>query len=122
MVGVLKLAAIPNGVPVETMSTHSLRAGGATTMFHAGYDLLEVDVWGRWKSSCFHGYLRYDVQTMRHVGKKMAVDTGLLDFTKIKPSLPHSPNLSPFSSHLSRIMDRNAFHPTEAVMITYCNA
>ena len=70
------------------MSTHSLRAGGATTMFHAGYGLLEVKEWGRWKSSCFHGYLWYDMQTMGHVGKKMAVATGLLEFTQIKPSRP----------------------------------
>ena len=66
--GVLKSAAISNGVPVGTMSTHSLRAGGETTMFHAGYSLLEVEEWGRWGYSCFHGYLRYDMQTMRHVG------------------------------------------------------
>ena len=55
-------------------------------MFHAGYGLLGVKEWGRWKSSCFHGYLRYDMQTMRHVGKKVSVSTGLLDFAKIKPS------------------------------------
>ena len=85
--GVLKLAAISNVVPVGTMSTHSLRDGGATSMFHAGYGLLEVKGWGRWGSSCIHGYLLYDMQTMRHVGKKMSVATGLLDFTKINPSV-----------------------------------
>ena len=70
MVGVLKFAALSNGVPVETMSTHSLRAGGTATMLHAGYGLLEVKGWGRWESSRFHGYLWYDMQTMRHVGKR----------------------------------------------------
>ena len=88
VVGVLKFDALPNGVPVGTMSTHALRAGGTTTMFHAGYGLLEVKEWGRRKSSCFHGYLWYDMHTMRHVGKKMAAATGLLEFTKIKSPRP----------------------------------
>ena len=83
-VGVLKLAALPNDIPVDTISTHALRPGGTTTMFHAGYGLLAVKEWGRWKSSCFHGCLRCDMQTMRHVGKRMAVATGLLDYAQIK--------------------------------------
>ena len=51
-------------------------------MFHAGYGLLKVKEWGRWESPCFHGYLRYDKQTVRHVGKKMAFATGSSDYTK----------------------------------------
>ena len=86
LVGVLKLDALSNGVPVDTVSTHSLRSGGTTTMFHSGYGLLEAKEWGRWKSSRFHVYLRYGMQTMMHVRKKMAVATGLLDFTNLKPS------------------------------------
>ena len=70
VVGVIKFAALPNGVHVETMITHSLRDGGATTMFHDVYGLIEVKEWGRWKSPCFHGYLWYDMQTMRNVGKR----------------------------------------------------
>ena len=70
MVDVLKFEALPNGVSVEAMSTRSLRAGGAAIMFRSGFGLLEVKEWARWKSSCFHGYLRYDMQTMGHVGKR----------------------------------------------------
>lgn len=83
---VLKFPALSNDVPVECISTHSLRAGGTTTMSHACYGLLEVEEWGRWKSSCCHGYLWYDMHTMRGVGKDMAVATGLFEFTKLKPS------------------------------------
>ena len=36
----------PTTSHVESISTHSLRAGGATAMFHAGYGLLEVKEWG----------------------------------------------------------------------------
>ena len=42
MVGVLEFDALPNHVPVECTSTYSIRDGGATTMFHAGYGLSEV--------------------------------------------------------------------------------
>ena len=75
--GVLKFAASSNDVPVGNISTHSLRSGGTTTMFHAGYGLLEVKEWGRWGSSCFHGYLWYDMHTMRGVGGSMETSTGL---------------------------------------------
>ena len=86
--GILKFAALSNDVPVEGISTHSLRSGGTTTMFRAGYGLLEVKEWGRWKSSCFHGYLRYDMHAMRGVGKIMATEKGLFEFAKMKPTLP----------------------------------
>ena len=85
LVGVLKLAALSNGVPVDTVSAHSLRSGGTTAIFHAGYGLLKAKERGRWQSPRFHGYLRYGMQTMRHVGEKMDVAAGLLDFTKSKP-------------------------------------
>ena len=44
--GVLKFDALSNNVPVESISTHSLRAGGTTAMFRACYGLLEVEEWG----------------------------------------------------------------------------
>ena len=69
------------------INEHALSARwGAAAMFRACYGLLVVKEMGRWKSSCLHGYLRYDVQTMRHFGGKMAVATGLLGYTKIKSS------------------------------------
>ena len=34
------------------------------------------------------GYLRYDMHTMRGVGKRMDVATGLCGFTKLKPKPP----------------------------------
>lgn len=85
LVGVLNFDALSKNAPVGTISAHSLRYGGTTTISHACYCLLEVKECGRWKSSWFHGYLRYDMPTMRHFGKRMAVATGILDYAKIKP-------------------------------------
>ena len=83
LVGVLKFASLSNNMPVGTNSAHSLRSGGTTTIFHAGYCLLDVKERGRWKSSGPHGYLWYDIQTMRHVGKRMAVATGFWFIPKL---------------------------------------
>ena len=55
---------------------------GITAMFHAGYGLLEAEAWGWRKSSRCHGYIRYDMQSMREVGGEIFGATGLLGFTK----------------------------------------
>ena len=70
LVVVLKSDARPNGVPLETMSARARRSGGTKTVFHAGFGLLEVEEWGRWKSSSFHEYLLYDMQSTRRAGER----------------------------------------------------
>ena len=53
----LRLAAAEEGIPVDRVGTHSLRVGGATALFNAGYDLGMIQRFGRWSSAAFHGYL-----------------------------------------------------------------
>ena len=83
-VGVLKFGDLPNHVPVGRINTHSIRSRGETTMFRDGYGLLEVKERGRWESDFFHGYLRYGAHTMRGVGKRMGVSTGLFGLAKLQ--------------------------------------
>ena len=54
-------------------------------MFHDVYGLLEVKEWWRRQAACYHGYLRCDMHTARGVGARMAVATGLFEFTKLMP-------------------------------------
>ena len=53
----LRCAAGADGIPADRIGTHSLRVGGATALFNAGYDLTMIQRFGRWSSAAFHGYL-----------------------------------------------------------------
>jgi hypothetical protein len=53
----LKSAAERLRWPVDTVSTHSLRAGGATAMWAAGKTAEEIQRRGRWASQCFRIYI-----------------------------------------------------------------
>jgi len=53
----LKSAATRLRWPVDTVSTHSLRAGGATAMWAAGKSAEEIQRRGRWASQCFRIYI-----------------------------------------------------------------
>ena len=55
--GWLRAAAAANGLPVDRVGTHSLRVGGATALYNAGWELAAVQRFGRWASGAFHGYL-----------------------------------------------------------------
>ena len=49
------------GLPAEALNTHSLRAGGASALFHAtGGNIPVVKRLGRWASEAFEGYLWED--------------------------------------------------------------
>jgi len=53
----LRLAAGGTGVPPERIGTHSLRIGGATALHRAGWELAQIQRFGRWASGAFQGYL-----------------------------------------------------------------
>jgi integrase len=53
----LKAAATAVGLPAERVGTHSLRIGGATALYNAGWELGAIQRFGRWASNAFHGYL-----------------------------------------------------------------
>ena len=54
---VVKRAASPNGLNPLLYSLHSLRAGGATSLFRATGDVDLVGMFGRWKGGSIHSYL-----------------------------------------------------------------
>ena len=41
--------AVVNGIDASLVSTHSLRAGCATTIYAAGVNPIDIQRWGRWK-------------------------------------------------------------------------
>ena len=45
----LKEIATGNGIYASRISSHSLRAGCATTLYDAGIDPIDIQRWGRWK-------------------------------------------------------------------------
>jgi hypothetical protein len=52
--------------------THSMRAGGATTMAQLGYDASIIKLFGRWRSDCFTEYIKIAPSTRKGVAAKMA--------------------------------------------------
>ena len=53
----LEQAAREEGLPPSQVRTHSLRIGGATTLYHIYNDVELVKRFGRWSSAAFHRYL-----------------------------------------------------------------
>ena len=52
----LKFDVLSNNIPMAEISTHSLRSGGATNLFHFGVDMGTIQKWGGWNSQCFTLY------------------------------------------------------------------
>ena len=50
------------GFSGDDVGTHSIRAGGATTMVLAKVDTYVIKLQGRWKSDAFMKYIRKQVQ------------------------------------------------------------
>ena len=64
---VLKEAAMRKGLDEDDVDVISLRAGGASAMYHAGFSVEEIQRRGRWASGCWKGYV--------HAGRTKAKDT-----------------------------------------------
>ena len=57
----LGTAALQEGMPADTLNTHSLRVGGASALYHAtGGNAPVVKRLGRWASEAYEGYLWED--------------------------------------------------------------
>ena len=56
----LRQAAQQLDVPAPMVSTHSLRAGGATAIWAAGYTIEDIQRRGRWVSQCFRIYIWWE--------------------------------------------------------------
>lgn len=53
----LKLYLQKVGVNPDAFTTHSVRKGSASTMFHSGLSQQHIKMHGTWKSSCFERYI-----------------------------------------------------------------
>ena len=67
----LRQAAQQLDIPAPMVPTHSLRAGGATAMWAAGYSAEEIQRRGRWVSQCFRIYIWEGRERPRGVGSRM---------------------------------------------------
>ena len=67
----LRQAAQQLKVPAAMVPTHSLRAGGATAMWAAGYSVEEIQRRGRWASQCFRICIWEGRERAEGVGSRM---------------------------------------------------
>ena len=72
----LRMAGTAMGIPASRIGNHSLRSGGATAMWRAGYDVEVIKRWGRWRSASFQGYLWDDHRTLATIGLGMLTTRG----------------------------------------------
>ncbi|EGZ19599.1 hypothetical protein PHYSODRAFT_435673, partial [Phytophthora sojae] len=69
LVSALKHAAERVGHEPDSYGSHSLRSGGASALFNAGYDSLAIKLFGRWRSDAVERYTRMSSQlTARMAG------------------------------------------------------
>ena len=67
----LKAAAKRLGFDSDAFTSHSLRAGGATALWHAGYDSLMIQRRERWASDCLRRYIWEGRETARNLTTRM---------------------------------------------------
>ena len=66
-----KLAGICAGINLSGVSTHSLRRGGTTALYDAGFSLLEIRDIGDWSSLAVLQYLAKSLRKRRELDEKM---------------------------------------------------
>lgn len=67
----VKEAAVAKGASAADADTHSLRAGGASAMWHAGYPPDRIQRRGRWLSECWKLYIWVSREDARDLGQRM---------------------------------------------------
>ncbi|KAE9038969.1 hypothetical protein PR003_g28850 [Phytophthora rubi] len=73
----IKRAAELAGYKSEHYGSHSLRSGGATALFNAGYDSLAVKLFGRWRSDAVERYTRIGGRLMESMAVQMLAKPAL---------------------------------------------
>ena len=66
-----RMAGSACNIDGSRMGTHSMRSGGASAMFAAGYETEVIKRWGRWLSGTFQRYLWRDQLIMSTIGRGM---------------------------------------------------
>ena len=80
---ILKEIATDHGVDASRVSAHSLRAGCATTLYAAGVDPIDIQRWGRWKSSIYMRYIWHDNLRLHHLSEALTAPTSLTSHLKV---------------------------------------
>ncbi|OWY92157.1 hypothetical protein PHMEG_00038953, partial [Phytophthora megakarya] len=73
----IQRAAALAGQNPEHFGSHSLRSGGATALFNAGFDSLAVKLFGRWKSDAVECYTRISGQLTSRMASAMLAKSAL---------------------------------------------
>ncbi|OWZ13075.1 hypothetical protein PHMEG_00013664, partial [Phytophthora megakarya] len=71
----LKLSTKRTGNDPRHFSSHSLRSGGATHMYHSGTDALTIQLHGRWVSDAFKAYSRLCKESVTALASTMVAGT-----------------------------------------------
>ena len=74
----LGLAGAAAGLCPSQLGTHSLRIGGATALYKAGFDVECIKRMGRWASNAVHNYLWETHEKQRGLAARMVEETGTL--------------------------------------------
>ena len=82
----LRVAATAVGVPAHRVGTHSLRIGGATALYNAGWELGAIQRFGRWASNSFHGYLWDSHSLQKGAAKAMSSNVPDLHLGILRPA------------------------------------
>mmetsp|Transcript_1899 Transcript_1899/g.2509 ORF Transcript_1899/g.2509 Transcript_1899/m.2509 type:complete len:348 (-) Transcript_1899:869-1912(-) len=91
--GALREAASELGVPLRAISVHSLRSGGASALWDAGFTAEEIKRKGRWSSDCWKMYVwngkrRRDDAADRMLGSSVSVSASLAYFKRHAAARP----------------------------------
>lgn len=88
LVGAIMGAAKANGDDPDRFSSHSLRSGGATALFNAGFDSLAVKLFGRWGSNAVERYTQMDSHLTSRMAYEMVATRSLQRFKGVPPRHP----------------------------------
>jgi hypothetical protein len=86
VVRAIKHAAHLAGLNSQEFASHSLRSGGATALFNAGFDSLAVKLFRRWKSDAVERYTRISSQLSSRMASKMLAKPSLHQLKGASPT------------------------------------
>ena len=64
-----KFPSLPDQIPMADVSTHSSMSGGESDLLPAGFDMYEIQNWGRWDIRCLIRYIWLSSNGMRQLGR-----------------------------------------------------
>ena len=78
----LRSSALADGQDPTRVGTHSLRIGGASSMWHTLKDAEYIQRFGRWNSPAYHRYMWESHEMQKGVARSMATDNSTLHMSR----------------------------------------